>query len=333
MNVILEKLYQSKILTKLESYQLFENIINGQLSSIQLTAALIAMKTRGESQEEILGAVKALLDNAKPFPRPKYIFADIVGTGGDLSRSLNISTASALVAASCGLKIVKHGSKGNANNFGSSETLTSLGINLNITPDNARKILDELNICFIFAPIYHTGFYHAIEVRQQLKTRTIFNILGPLVNPARPPLSVVGVYSPKLLLPVINILKVLEYKRAIVVHGGGMDEVILHDINHVAELQNGKITLYHLTAKDFGFKYHSNIKALTVNSIEESCNSFIKLIKGYGNTLHEETIAANVALLLKIFGYENLRDNAQHALNIIHSGQVYKLLLALASRG
>ncbi|MXP50939.1 anthranilate phosphoribosyltransferase [Pantoea sp. SoEX] len=332
MNNIFDKLYKLKVLTKTESYQLFESILHGKINSAQLTAALISMKLRGETQEEIIGAVKALLDNAKPFPRPEYIFADIAGTGGDSSCSINISTASALVAASCGFKIIKHGGKG-TNNFGSSDILTSLGVNLNNSPNDNRKILDELNFCFILAPKYHAGFSHAIKVRQQLKISTMFNILGPLVNPARPPLSVIGVYNPKLLLPIANILKIMDYQRAIVVHGGGMDEIILHDINHVAELHDGKITLYHLTAEDFGFTYNANGKSLTINSTEERYNNFIKLIKGCGYQLHEETVAANTAMLLKIFGNENLRDNAQYALNIIRSGQVYKLLSDLKSRG
>ncbi|PPI88164.1 anthranilate phosphoribosyltransferase [Candidatus Pantoea edessiphila] len=332
MNAILDKLYHARILTELETYKLFEAIIHGQLNQSQLASALIAMKIRGETQEEIFGALNALLDNIKPFPRPEYIFADIVGTGGDLSRSINISTASAIVAASCGLKIVKHGSKGTSSNFGSSEMLTSLGINLNISSNKARKMLDDLNICFLFAPKYHTGFCHAIQVRQQLKTSTMFNILGPLVNPARPPLSVIGVYSPKLLLPIANILKLMDYQRAIVVHGGGMDEVVLHDVNHIAELHNGKITLYSLKAEDFGFDFHSK-KLLTVNTPEDNRNIFIELLKGNGQKSHEETVAVNVAMLLKIFGNENLNDNAQYALNIIRSGKVYKLLLDLSSRG
>ncbi|PPI86780.1 anthranilate phosphoribosyltransferase [Candidatus Pantoea edessiphila] len=332
MNNILEKLYQSKILTKKEIYQLFEAINKGQLSSAQLAGALIAMKVRGESQEEIIEAVNYLLKNAKPFPRPNYIFADIVGTGGNANKSINISTASALVAATCGFKMIKHGSKGTSNNFGSSEILNAVGINLNISSREARQMLDELNICFLFAPRYHTGFYNAIEIRKQLKTSTIFNILGPLVNPARPPIAVIGVYSPKLLLPMINILKILDYQRAIVVHGGGMDEIVLYDANNIAELVNGKIIFYHLTPEDFGFRLHSK-KLLTVNTPEENINNFIKLLKGNGQKNHEEIVAANVAMILKIFGNENLHNNAQLALNIIQSGKAYKLLLALASRG
>ncbi|PPI88830.1 anthranilate phosphoribosyltransferase [Candidatus Pantoea edessiphila] len=332
MYILLEKLFQAQNLSKLESYQLFKAIINGQLNETQLSGALIAMKVRGETQEEIFGAVNALLDNVKTFNRPEYDFADIVGTGGDSIKTINISTASSLVAAACGVKIVKHGGKSTSDNFGSSEILKSLGINLNISSNKAREILDDLNICFLSASKYHTGFYHAIKVRQRLKTRTIFNILGPLVNPARPSLTVIGVYSTKLLRPIINILKILKYRHAIVVHGGGMDEVILYDINHIAELHKGNITFYHLTHKDFGFELQPK-GLLNINTPEENHNNFMKLIRGKGDKSHEETVAANVAMILKVFGNKNLHDNAQYALKVIKSGKVYELLSSLLSRG
>lgn len=332
MQTILEKLYHCQTLNHAESHHLFSAIITGQLQPTQLAAVLIAMKVRGESPEEIAGAASALLQNAKPFPRPDYIFTDIVGTGGDGSNSINISTASAFVAATCGLKVAKHGNSSVSNKSGSFDLLAAFGINLNMPPEQARQALDDLNICFLFAPQYHTGFYHAIPVRQQLKTRTIFNILGPLINPARPPLALIGVYSPELVLPIAKTLTVLGYHHAAVVHGGGMDKVVLHSPTQVAELHNGKITSYQLTQANFGFHFHHK-EALTGGTPEENRQTLARLLQGKGQPAHEQAVAANVAMLLKIFGNEDLRDNAQRAITAIRSGQAYELVVALAARG
>ncbi len=183
---ILEKLYQAETLSQQESHQLFSAVVRGEVKPEQLAAALVSMKVRGEQPQEIAGAATALLENAAPFPRPDYLFADIVGTGGDGSNSINISTASAFVAAACGLKVAKHGNRSVSSKSGSSDLLAAFGINLDMNADKSRAALDELGVCFLFAPKYHTGFRHAMPVRQQLKTRTLFNVLGPLINPAHP---------------------------------------------------------------------------------------------------------------------------------------------------
>lgn len=256
---ILEKLYQAQTLSQQESHQLFSAVVRGELKPEQLAAALVSMKIRGEHPNEIAGAATALLENAAPFPRPDYLFADIVGTGGDGSNSINISTASAFVAAACGLKVAKHGNRSVSSKSGSSDLLAAFGINLDMNADKSRQALDELGVCFLFAPKYHTGFRHAMPVRQQLKTRTLFNVLGPLINPAHPPLALIGVYSPELVLPIAETLRVLGYQRAAVVHSGGMDEVSLHAPTIVAELHDGEIKSYQLTAEDFGLTpYHQS---------------------------------------------------------------------------
>jgi len=332
MHTILEKLYQAQALSQAESHQLFSAIITGQLEPTQLAAALIAMKVRGEQPQEIAGAASALLADARPFPRPDYAFADIVGTGGDGSNSINISTASAFVAATCGLKVAKHGNRSVSSKSGSSDLLAAFGINLDMPAEQARQAMDDLNVCFLFAPQYHTGFRHAMPVRQQLKTRTLFNVLGPLINPARPPLAVIGVYSPELVQPIAETLKVLGYERAAVVHGGGMDEVALHSATQVAELRDGEITSYQLTPDDFGFGLHDK-EALAGGSPEENRDILTRLLQGKGEPAHEQAVAVNVAMLLKVFGHEDLRDNAGRAIAAIRSGQAYERVVALAARG
>ncbi|CNI19605.1 anthranilate phosphoribosyltransferase [Yersinia bercovieri] len=331
MQILLEKLFRAESLSQQQSQQLFAAIVRGELEASQLAAALISMKVRGETPDEIAGAAQALLADAQPFPRPDYLFADIVGTGGDGTNSINISTASAFVAASCGVKVAKHGNRSVSSRSGSSDLLAAFGIRLDMSAEQSRLALDELGVCFLFAPQYHSGFRHAMPVRQQLKTRTLFNVLGPLINPARPPLALIGVYSPELVLPIAQTLKVLGYQRAAVVHGGGMDEVAIHAPTQVAELNNGNIESYELAPEDFGLGRYP-LSALQGGAPEENRDILARLLQGKGEAAQAAAVAANVALLLKLHGQENLRHNAQQALEMIHSGQAFDRVTALAAR-
>ena len=195
MQHIMDKLYAQQDLTKPESHQLFDSIIKGDMNPILLGAALTALKIKGETPDEIAGAAEALLANASPFPSIDYDFADIVGTGGDGSNTINISTTAAFVAAACGVKIAKHGNRGVSSKSGSSDLLDSFGINLSMSPEDTKKAVDDIGVAFLFAPQYHGGVRHAMPVRQAMKTRTIFNLLGPLINPARPTIELMGVYD------------------------------------------------------------------------------------------------------------------------------------------
>ncbi|QCO70836.1 anthranilate phosphoribosyltransferase [Buchnera aphidicola] len=323
MQNILNKIYSSKSLSKEESYQLFTLISSGKITDIQLSSILTAIRIRGESTEEVKGAIIAFLKKMKYFPKPDYIFSDIVGTGGDTRNTINISTTSAFVAATCGFKIIKHCNQGVSSKSGSSDLLKKFNINLNASPEKSRQTLDQLNICFLFAPKYHNGFKYSNHVRKILKTKTIFNLLGPFLNPALPPLTVIGVYNQKLISPVVNILKDLEYQRGIVLHSDNTDEVTLYGTTYISELLNKEIISYQLQPEDFGLKTHSK-KILTINSLEENYRIINQIMKGKGNRLYEELIAVNVAILLKVFGHENLKENTELALNKIRSGDVYK---------
>ncbi|QCI22142.1 anthranilate phosphoribosyltransferase [Buchnera aphidicola] len=330
MQNILNKIYDSKYLNKKESYQLFKLISCGNMTDIQLASILTAMKIRGESEEEIIGAIRAFSENIKFFPRPDYVFADIVGTGGDVKNTINISTASAFVASSCGLKIIKHCNQGVSSKSGSSDLLKKFHINLHASPEQSRKTLDKLNICFLFAPKYHDSFKYSNNVRKTLKIRTIFNLLGPFLNPARPLLSVIGVYNKNLLHSLVKILKSLKYQRAIVLHGNDTDEVTLHGTTYVSELYNEKILSYELQPKDFGLNMHHK-KIFIEKSPEENYQIIREIMRGKGDRLNEELIAVNVAILLKIFGYEDLKENTKLALNKIRSGDVYKHIIDISN--
>ena len=329
-NQLLEQLYSGHSLSTSESTALFNAVIQGEISNEQIAAMLIALKVRGANTEEITGAVAASLQNAKAFPHPNYPFADIVGTGGDGQNTINISTASAIVAASMGAKVAKHGNRSVSSKSGASDVLTALGVNVNVTPEQARQALDEIGVCFLFAQQYHSGFRHVAPVRAALKTRTIFNILGPLINPARPTYHLLGVYAPELVKTYAETAVALEHQHSFVVHGSGLDEVALHGETQVAEIKNGKIEYFTLTPEDFGLKAQS-LETLRGGEPQENAQMLTALLQGKGKAEHANAVAANTALLLKLFGHDDLKQNVQNVLAHLASGKAFETLQKLTT--
>lgn len=332
IDTIANKLYDQQALSQEESQTLFDAIIKGEVEPVLLSAVLTALKIKGETPAEIAGAAKALLANANPFPSPEYDFADIVGTGGDGANTINISTTAAFVAAACGVKVAKHGNRGVSSKSGSSDLLDKFGINLAMKPETAREALDDLGVCFLFAPEYHGGVRHAMPVRQTLKTRTIFNVLGPLINPARPNIELMGVYDASLVRPIAETMAAMGMKRAAVVHGSGLDEVAIHGETTVAEIINGEITEYTLTPADFGLESHP-LEAIKGGEPEENRAIITNILTGKGTDAQMAAVAVNVALLLRLFGQEDLKANAEKAINIMKSGKAFELVGQLAARG
>ncbi len=332
MQNIINKLYEQQSLTQSESQELFDHIIRGEMDPVLMSAVLTALKIKGETPDEIAGAAKALLANANAFPRPDYDFADIVGTGGDGSNTINISTTSAFVAAACGVKVAKHGNRGVSSKSGSSDLLDSFGINLAMSAEEARKALDDLGVAFLFAPQYHGGVRHAMPVRQTMKTRTIFNILGPLINPARPNIELMGVYSLDLVRPIAETMLQMGLKRAAVVHGSGLDEVAVHGVTHVAEIKDGKIVEYTLTPQDFGLETYP-LEAIKGGEPDENRAIITDILTGKGTPAQIAAVAVNVGLLLRLFGREDLKANAAQAIEVMNSGKAFELVQQLAQRG
>lgn len=327
---ILEQLYQGESLTIEQSQAFFEKVVKGEVDPIVLSSALTALKMKGETINEITGAANALLAQAKPFPRPDYPFTDIVGTGGDGLGTINISTASAIVAASCGLKVCKHGSRSVSSKSGSSDLLAAFGLNLDMSPEVARKCLDELNICFIFAPAYHAGMRFAGPVRAALKTRSIFNLLGPLVNPARPDFELMGVYAPELLKPIAKVHQQLGMKRVMVVFGSGLDEVALHGETQVAELVDGEIKEYILTPSDFGVEVYP-VESIFGGTPEENKVIIEQILQGTGTDAQQAAVAVNTSALLVLNGFaDNFKSGTRMALDAMNSGKPLQLVNKLA---
>ena len=327
---ILEQLYAANSLSSEQSQAFFERVVQGEIDPIILSSVITALKMKGETTQEITGAANALLAQAAPFPRPDYDFSDIVGTGGDGLGTINISTASAFVAAACGLKVCKHGNRSVSSKSGSSDLLAAFGVNLNMSAQVARQCLDDLNVCFIFAPQYHAGMRFAAPVRAALKTRSIFNVLGPLINPARPEFELMGVYAPELLRPIAEVHKQLGMKRVMVVYGNGLDEVALHGKTQVAELVNGKITEYTLTPEDFGVQRYP-VEAIVGGDACENKIIIEKILQGQGSAAQQAAVAINVSALLVLNGKaDNFKDGTKQALDMMKTGKPLQLLKALA---
>jgi anthranilate phosphoribosyltransferase len=312
-----------------ESFAAFSSLIGGELEELEIAALLGAMKTRGETPEEIAGAAQALRAAAVPFPKPDYPVADTCGTGGDGAGTINISTAAAFVAAEAGVAVAKHGNRATSSRCGSADLLEALGVTLEVSPATARRCLDQVGLCFLFAPAYHPGVRRATAVRRALKTRTLFNLLGPLANPAHPELQVMGVYDPRLVRPLADTLRTLGAHAALVVHGGGLDEIALHGPTTAALLRDGAIQTLTLDPEDAGFE-RAPIAALAGGEPAEGAAWLDRLLAGRGDPVHRAAVAINAGALLWIAGLAaTLRLGGLRAREIIDSGAAQWRIAAL----
>jgi anthranilate phosphoribosyltransferase len=325
----LTDLVNGKALSTAQSQKLFEHLVKGELNEIQITAALVAMKLRGEQPAEMAGAATALRHAAKPFQRPQRLVLDSCGTGGDGSNTINISTTAALVAASMGLSIAKHGNRSVSSRSGSADVLESLGLSVTQDPQVAAAQLQQFNFCFLFAPHYHPGIRYAMPVRQTLKTRTLFNLLGPLVNPARPDAQQLGVYDPQWCRPMAETLRLLGCQRAMVIHGSGLDEFALHGETQVIELKDNELHEYQLSPADFGVPV-STIEALRGGDADLNATYLQAILAGKASDPHLHAVAISVAGLLYLAGHYPRLDQATHAaLEHLASGAALEHLRAL----
>lgn len=323
---LIQKLIEQSNLSSEETEQLFNAIVQGELDTTLITAMLTALKIKGETPEEIAGAAKALSDNALPFPIVNYDCSDNCGTGGDGTHTINISTTSAIVAASLGIKMAKHGNRSVSSKSGSADVLGQLGINLNMTPEQAKNSLDETNLTFLMAPVYHSGIRHAMPVRQALKVRTLFNILGPLINPAGASVQIIGVYDEKLITPIAQALQLLGKKAAWVVHGSGMDEMALHGSTKVVELKDGQLSSFTLSPADFGLDEYP-LEAIKGGSPEENAANIKQVLSGQGTEAHNAAIAINTAPLVMLNGLaDDIKSAAKLVLEQLKSGKALTTL-------
>ena len=330
---VLARLYAGESLTQDEAERLFASLVDGRMAEPAIAAMLVALKIKGETKEELIGAATALRAACLPFERPSYLFADSCGTGGDGAGTINLSTAVAFVAAAAGLPVAKHGNRGFSSACGSADVLEALGVRLDMPPDLARRALDEAGICFLFAPAYHPGLRHAGPVRKALKIRTVMNLLGPCLNPAAPPVQLLGVAEARLIQPIAEVLAALGVERALVVHGGGLDEIAPHMATQAAMLNHGRIERIDLAPEDAGLKRRP-VQALAGGGPEENASRLRALFAGKGGEAESEAVALNAGALLMTAGKATtLRGGVGLALEVLAYGRPLALLGELVEIG
>lgn len=298
----LHQLLAGQSLSQAQSAEFFSAVACGEVDPVILSAVLIALKLKGETADEIAGAALAFRSAAMPCPQPDFDSIDCCGTGGDGSNTINISTTAALVAAEFGLKVAKHGNRSVSSQSGSADLLEQLGVCITMSPQLASQALAQTGVTFLFAPQYHPGIRHAMPVRTALKTRTLFNLLGPLLNPLAPKYQLLGVYDPELCPVMAQALLQLGVKRAWVVHGAGCDEIALHGITQVTEVRDGKLHQFSLSASDFGLPPIA-LAELAGGLPAANAAASSAILTGGAPFAHQAAIAANVAAMRKIMGH------------------------------
>lgn len=328
MQAILQKVTNKEDLTYQEARKAMTMIMSGEVSDVVLASYLTALKLKGETAEEILGSAMAMRDKAERLEGSDSL--DIVGTGGDGHNTFNVSSVSALVAAGCGIKVTKHGNKSVSSKCGSADVFEALGVKIDIPPQRMQQVFDKIGIAFLFAPVYHTSMKYASRVRKELGFRSIFNILGPLCNPAFAKYTLLGVYDRALQKPVAQALGRLGMTSAIVVHGeNGLDEVNPAGVTYVTELKDGDLIHYTLTPKDFGLEPCS-LKDIIGGDAQTNKEIALKILKGEKGPLRD-TVIMNSALAIKSVLAKSIKDCAKMAAECIDSGRALQKLEELIS--
>jgi anthranilate phosphoribosyltransferase len=307
----------------------FSACLRGEPTPAQIAAAVTAMRLRGETVGEITACARALRSEALVLDHP-YEVLDVCGTGGDGAHTLNISTATAFVAAGGGLKIAKHGSRAVSSKSGSSDVLTELGVNIQAGLAKQRLALDEAGICFLFAPAHHGAMRHVMPIREQLGFRTIFNILGPLSNPARAQRQVLGVYEARWVEPLARVLGALGAVRAWVAHGDGLDEITTTGTTQVAEWRDGRMRLFNITPEAVGLP-RAAMAQLRGGDPAYNADALRALLAGETGAYRDIVMLNAAAAFLVAERVETLREGIAMAAHAIDSGAAARALAGLVA--
>lgn len=322
----LKKLSEKVNLNEGETFEIFSDLMEGKLLDSEIENLLVLLADKGETSEEISGAVKAMQKAMLSIHPKSAPLLDTCGTGGDCSNTFNISTASAFVAAGAGCKIAKHGNRAASSNCGSADVLEALGVNLDISPAAVESLIDEIGIGFMFARNFHPAMKNVANARKKIAKRTIFNILGPLTNPANASRRVLGVSDPNLLKKISDAMLNLGVEHALVVHGSGLDELNLCKNNAVYEIKNSEINRFTLDAADFGFNY-CNLGELQVSSIPESAAAVKAVLSGKEKDAKRDIVLLNAGAAIYACGKaDTIADAVTAAKDSIDSGRAMQKL-------
>jgi anthranilate phosphoribosyltransferase len=297
------------------------------MTRAQVAAAVTAMRIRGETVGEITACARVMRRQAVTLEHPFQV-VDTCGTGGDGLHTFNISTAAALVAAGGGLKVAKHGTRALSSRSGSSDVLAALGVNLNATLEQQRRALETAGICFLFAPAHHGAMRHVLPVRADLGFRTVFNLLGPLSNPAGARRQVLGVYDPRLLEPLARVLGALGAERAWTVHGAGMDEMTTTGVTHVAEWRDGFVRNFNITPEAVGLP-RAALADLVGGEPAENAAAVTALLAGERSPYRDVVLLNAAAAFLVGERVETLREGVELAAEAVDTGAAARALATL----
>ncbi len=323
-------------LTRDEIRSIIRQIMDGVATPAQIGAFLTGLRMKGETPEEIAGAAEVMREKALKIPvslKQDEVLVDTCGTGGDGAGTFNVSTTVAFVVAGAGVKVAKHGNRSVSSKSGSADVLEALGVNLSLSPEMVAKAIEDIGIGFLFAPSLHPAMKHAIGPRREIGIRTIFNILGPLTNPAGANVQVLGVYEKELIEPVANVLGILGAKRAWIVHGeGGLDELSLLGTTSVAQWDGTKVTSFTITPKDAGLS-PCRPEELSGGTPEENALIVREILSGKKGP-KTDMVLLNAAAALYLAGRgKDLLEAIEVAKNAIESGAALEKLESLISLG
>jgi len=321
------KVVDGKNLTREEASLAAGTIMRGEATPAQISALLVALRIKGETIDEITGFAEQMRAHSVHIHPHSKNLIDTCGTGGDVSHTFNISTVSALVAAGAGAKVAKHGNRSVSSKCGSADLLEAFGVKIDMAPEKVTECIDKIGFGFMFAPSFHPAMKHAAPVRREIGVRTIFNILGPLTNPAGAKLQILGVYSPKLTEVMAEVLKNLGAERALVVHGmDGLDEISMSDKTKVSELKDGKISNYFIDPQELGIK-KAEKGDLVVQNVEDSKIAALEILEEHQKSPRLEIVALNAAAALYLSGLaKTIKAGIELAKESINSGAAFRKL-------
>lgn len=309
-------------LVKDEMIAVMHEIMSGRTSDAQKAAFLVGLQMKGVKSEEILGGAIVMRElSTKVMPHASPHLVDTCGTGGSGSNKFNVSTSSAFVAAAAGAKVAKHGNRGASSKSGSADVLEAAGVNLNLAVDKVATAIDVIGVGFMFAPAHHSAMQHVITSRKQIGVRTVFNILGPLTNPAGAPNQIMGVFDKKLIPILLEVLRELGSNHVLIVAAeDGMDEISIAATTNIGELKNGEISLFSVSPDDFGIEQYENSTSLKIDSASESL-SLMRQALSYENKAAGDIVALNAGAAIYAANLVNsLSDGVNRAQEILESG-------------
>ncbi|MGB9679922.1 MAG: anthranilate phosphoribosyltransferase [Thermoanaerobacteraceae bacterium] len=319
----LNKIIEKHDLEESEAYDLMIEIMDKSISLSLIGGVLIGLRLKGETIEEITGFAKAMRDKAVKLSLNIPYVIDTCGTGGDGSDTFNVSTAVAIIVAAGGVKVAKHGNRAVSSQSGSADVLSSLGFNIDMEPEKTKKLIEEKGMGFLFAPRYHTAMKNVANVRKELGIRTVFNLLGPLTNPAFIKGHVLGVYDRKLTHTMAEVLINLGIEKGMVVNGyDGLDEITVTGPTLVCEIKDGKIIEYILDPLDYGIQY-SDLEDLKGRGPEENSKIILDILKGEKGPKRDIVVLNSAAALYVGKAVESIKDGIKMADNLIDSGLAF----------